>query len=119
MHRYILLFLLFGSSLLAQEGGSSGGGGGGLLSLLFPLILMFAIFYFLLILPQSRREKKRKQMLSQVRKGDRVVTTGGIIGSVHRVDEDSITLRVSGDVTLKLEKGAVRQVLSETPKPTP
>jgi preprotein translocase subunit YajC len=112
MHRAVILILLIATEAVAQESGGSGGGG--LLSLLFPLILMFAIFYFLLILPQSRREKKRKLMLSQVKRGDRVVTTGGIIGTVHRVDEDSISIKVSGDVTLKVEKGAIRQVLKES-----
>ena len=112
MRRAVIVVLLLAQNAVAQESGKSGGGG--LLSLLFPLILMFAIFYFLLILPQSRREKKRRAMLGQIKRGDRVVTTGGIIGSIHRVDEDSITIKVSGDVTLKLEKGAIRQVLKES-----
>lgn len=84
--------------------------------MLFPLIVIFAIFYFLLILPQSRQEKKRKAMLAALKKGDRVVTTGGLIGIIDKVDEQMVTLRlVPSEVKVKVEKGAIRGVLNPTP----
>ncbi len=90
----------------AQRGGAS------LVGLLFPLLILFGIFYFLLILPQQRQEKKRKEMLSKLKKGDRVVTTGGIIGTIQRIEESIVTLKVSANTNLKIEKGAIKAVLT-------
>lgn len=68
----------------------------------FPLVLMFVIFYFLLIRPQQQKEKQRKQLIAELKKGDRVVTTGGILGDVLAVHDDYIVLRI-GDKDSKLE----------------
>ena len=67
-----------------------------------PVVLIFGVFYFLLILPQQRRQKKWQQMLSELKTGDKVVTSGGLKGTVFAMKEDSITLRVPPD-NLKLE----------------
>jgi len=67
-----------------------------------PLIFIFAIFYFLLILPQQRRQKKWQQMLGELKTGDRVVTGGGLKGTIFSMKDDAITLRVPPD-NLKLE----------------
>jgi len=87
-------------------------GGGSLFSLLLPFIVFFAIFYFLLILPQSKQEKKRKQMLANLRKGDRVVTVGGIYGTITKIDGDVLSLRIAQNTTIKIERGAVKSVVS-------
>jgi len=74
-------------------GAPGGGGGGGGLSILLPLLAIMVIFYFLLIRPQQRAEKKRKEMLGQLKKGDRVITAGGIRGSVSKLyDREKIVL---------------------------
>lgn len=78
----------------------SGGGGGALLWL--PLVATFAIFYLLLILPQQKRQKKWQKMLGELKNGDRVVTSGGIRGTVIALREDHIHLRVPPD-NLRLE----------------
>ena len=78
----------------------SGGGGGALLWL--PLVATFAIFYLLLILPQQRRQKKWQQMLANLKNGDRVVTSGGIRGTVIALRDDHVHLRVPPD-NLRLE----------------
>ena len=88
--------------------------GPGLIGFLLPFLFIFAVFYFLIILPQSRQEKKRKKMLESLKKGDRVVTTGGLIGQITKVDKDIISLRISKDVVVKLEKDSVKAVLSPT-----
>ena len=67
-----------------------------------PVVLIFGVFYFLLILPQQRRQKKWQQMLSELKTGDKVVTSGGLKGTVFAMKDDSITLRVPPD-NLKLE----------------
>ena len=82
--------------LAAQATGGSG------LALFAPVLLIFGVFYFLLILPQQRRQKKWQQMLAELKTGDKVVTSGGLKGTVFAMKEDSITLRVPPD-NLKLE----------------
>ena len=86
-----------------QEGGSG--------SLLFMMIVFFAIFYFLLIRPQSKQAKEQKQMLESITKGDEVVTTGGILGRVNKVGDNFILLEISKDLEVKLQKGAVSNIL--------
>jgi len=77
------------------------GGGMGLLSLA-PLLFIFAIFYFLLIMPQQRRQKKWQAMLGELKTGDKVVTSGGIRGTIMSLKDDALVLRVPPD-NLKLE----------------
>ena len=79
----------------------SSGGGMGMLGIA-PIIFMFAIFYFLLILPQQRKQKKWQAMLGELKTGDRVVTSGGLRGSIMSIKDDAIVLRVAPD-NLKLE----------------
>jgi preprotein translocase subunit YajC len=75
--------------------------GMGLLQLA-PLIFIFAIFYFLLIMPQQRKQKKWQAMLSELKNGDKIVTSGGLRGTIISLKEDALTLRVPPD-NLKLE----------------
>jgi preprotein translocase subunit YajC len=76
-------------------------GGSGLLGIA-PLIFIFAIFYFLLILPQQKKQKKWQAMLGELKNGDRIVTSGGLRGTIISLKDDSLTLRVPPD-NLKLE----------------
>ena len=90
-------------------------GGSQLISLL-PLIAIFAVFYFLLILPNQRRQKKQQEMLVDLKSGDRVVTSGGIRGTIIGVKEDFLLLRVPPDqVKLEVQRSAV--VSREEPPP--
>jgi len=76
-----------------------------------PLIFIFAIFYFLLILPQQRRQKKWQTMLDALKTGDRVVTTGGLRGTIVALKDDSIHLRVPPDnLRVEVTKASVAQV---------
>ncbi|MBI5587190.1 MAG: preprotein translocase subunit YajC [Deltaproteobacteria bacterium] len=72
-----------------------------------PLIILFVIFYFLLIRPQQKRAKEHKAMLSQVQKGDNIITTGGIHGRVTSVNEDTISVEVAENVKIKISKEAI------------
>jgi len=76
-----------------------------------PLILLFAVFYFLMIRPQMKRQKEHKNMVAALSKGDEVVTNGGIAGKVDEVGESFITVEIAPNVKIKLQKGAVQQVL--------
>lgn len=89
-------------------------GPGGLMQTLggfVPFLLIIAIFYFLMIAPERKQRKKRDAMLAAVKKGDKVVTTGGMFATVAAVNEDSITLQVSDDVRMRFSRAAVAQVL--------
>ena len=83
-----------------------------------PFILIFVIFYFVLFLPMQRRQKKQKQMLQNLKNGDQVVTSGGIVGTVVGLNEDStIVLRVKPDnVKLVFARSAVASMLGEEKK---
>ncbi len=74
---------------------------------IFILIGMFALMYFLLIRPQQKRAKDHKKVLSELKKGDEVVTNGGIIGKVTSVDETFIDLEIDSGVTVKVQKQGV------------
>lgn len=77
-------------------------GGGSSLVMLAPLLLIFAVFYFLLILPQQKRQKKWQAMLGELKTGDKVVTSGGLRGTIMSIKDDALVLRVPPD-NLKLE----------------
>ncbi len=87
--------------------------GGGSLLTLAPLLFIFAIFYFLLIMPQQRKQKKWQLMLSELKNGDKIVTSGGLRGTIVSLKDDALTLRVPPD-NLKLEISRA-SVVSVTP----
>ncbi len=75
------------------------------------IVIFFAIMYFLMIRPQQKREKERRAMLAAVAKGDAVITTGGICGTVVGLSEDRVVLRVDENVTMEFVRGAIAQVM--------
>jgi preprotein translocase subunit YajC len=76
-----------------------------------PLIFIFAIFYFLLIMPQQRRQKKWQQMLNELKPGDKVVTSGGIRGTIISMKDDAVQLRVPPDnLRLEVTRGSISSV---------
>ena len=78
-----------------------------------PLILIFVIFYFFLIRPQQKRIKEHKLMVAALKRGDQVVTSGGIVGKVEKVfDDDKIDLIISDNVTVKVVKSTVQSLLT-------
>lgn len=95
------------------EGAPAPGPAGGLGSMLPMLIAFVAIFYFLMIRPQQKRDKARREMLAAVAKGDSVVTTGGICGTVVHLSESNVVLRVDTDVTMEFVRGAIAQVVKK------
>jgi preprotein translocase subunit YajC len=76
-----------------------------------PLIALFVIFYFLMIRPQMKRQKEHRNLVSALAKGDEVVTNGGIAGRVDEVGESFLTVEIAPSVKVKLQKGAISQVL--------
>jgi preprotein translocase subunit YajC len=83
------------------------GGQAGLLGMMWPLLLFIVIFYFLLIRPQKKRQKQHQDMLNSIKRGDQVVTAGGIYGTVRDVKDDSFILEVSDGVKIRVLKNAI------------
>lgn len=90
----------------ANPAGGEAASGTDMLMQFLPLILMFVIFWFLLIRPQQKRAKAHKQMLSELKRGDNVVTASGIIGKILEIDDEQVLLE-SGDSKLRVTRGAI------------
>ncbi|WP_152398583.1 preprotein translocase subunit YajC [Paenibacillus cellulositrophicus] len=94
--------------------GAGGSGGGGIVGLILPLVLMFAIFYFLLIRPQQKKQKTRTSMLSSLKKGDKVVTIGGLHGTIMEITDDIVVLRVNDVTKLTFDRGSISHAVSSS-----
>ena len=93
---------------------SGGDGQGSMLGTLVMFGLIFFIFYFMIIRPQQKREKQRQSMLEAVKKGDKIVTSGGIHGSVIGLEDKTLLVQVADNVKLKIERSAVALVTKES-----
>ncbi|WP_232695563.1 preprotein translocase subunit YajC [Brevibacillus daliensis] len=82
---------------------------------LLPIIIMFVIFYFLLIRPQQKRNKQRNAMLGALKKGDRVVTIGGMHGTVQDLTDDTMILKVAHNAHITFDRGSVNSILASEP----
>jgi len=98
----------------AETGGL---GGLGALGSILPFVLMFAVFYFLLIRPQQRKQKHRSAMLNQLKKGDKVVTIGGMHGTILEISDDVVVLRVNDTTKVTFDRSAVNNVSSSAAAP--
>jgi preprotein translocase subunit YajC len=101
------------STAYAQAAGGSPAGGFELMSFL-PLILIFVVFYFLLIRPQQKKLKEHKTMLDALRRGDRVVTGGGLIGTVTKVADEEVSVEIAEGVRVRVVRGTIANVLAKT-----
>ena len=108
---------MFISTAYAQAAAPVGGGGDIFMSLL-PLVMVFAIFYFLLIRPQQAKMRTHREMLENLKKGDQVVTGGGIVGKIVRIEQsdNSLVVEIAPNVQVKVVRGTVQDVLN---KPVP
>jgi len=98
-------------------GGEAGGQTGGGLGAFIPLILMFVIFYFLLIRPQQKKQKLHREMIGNLKKGDRVVTSGGLHGRITGLSDTVVTLEISEKVRVKVSRGNIAgKAETEVPK---
>ncbi len=94
----------------AMAPGQPGGGGqgaGGLFGSLVPLILIFVIFYFLLIRPQQKKAKGHRKMIEDLKKGDKVVTSGGVYGVIEAIGTNTVTLKIAENVKVKFGKAYI------------
>jgi preprotein translocase subunit YajC len=103
--------------LLAMSQPQGGSPEGSLISTLIMFTLIIAIFYFMILRPQQKRQKDRQKMLDAVKKGDKVVTSGGMHGTVAGIDEKSILVQVAENVKLKFDRTAIAAVVREGETP--
>lgn len=102
------------SPAFAQAAGQTAGLMGGIESFL-PLILIFVVFYFLMIRPQQKRMKLHKEMLGQLRRGDRVLTQGGILGTVNKVvDDKEVVVEIAEGVRVRVLRASIQDIVSKT-----
>jgi preprotein translocase subunit YajC len=101
---------VFISTAIAQTTGAAAQEPNGLLSML-PLLAVFAVMYFIMIRPQMKRQKETKAMIEALAKGDEVVTTGGVLGTITKVGESFLSVEVAKGVELQVQRGAIAQVL--------
>ncbi len=84
-----------------------GGGSGNPISSLVPFILIFAVLYLLILRPQMKKQKEQKRMIEELEKGDQVVTSGGIHGSIANIKDDILVLKIADNVKIELSRAAV------------
>jgi len=102
---------MFNLAYAMGAGGAGGAGGSGGLGAFLPLIIIFAIFYFLLIRPQQKKAKQHKQLLSELRKGDRVISSGGLHGLITGMSDEVLTVEISPKVRVKISRGSISGVI--------
>lgn len=100
------------TSLAWAQGASNGSGAGTLLSLV-PFILIFVLFYFLLILPQQKKQKELRKMLGALKKGDKVITSSGIWGTVTNLGKHTVTLQVADNTKVKVQRDSIARLRSD------
>ena len=96
-----------------QQGGQTAPPQGSILTALLPFVLVFVIFYLLIIMPQRKKQKKHQEMVGQLKPGDKIITTGGIYGTVMGVQQDKIELKIGSNVKIDITRNAVAAFLSD------
>ena len=110
----VLSFLMADAAFADGDGGLAAalGGGNGLMSFL-PIVLIFVVFYFLLIRPQQKQAKKHQQFLTDLKRGTKVVTRGGLHGVITDMDGNVLTMEIAKDVRIKISRDAVAGALTK------
>ena len=104
---------------MGQMGGAGGGAGqSGGLAAFAPIILMFVIFYFLLIRPQQKKAKTHQEMINNLKKGDRVITSGGMYGTVTSLDDTTATVEIAEKVRVKITRSSIAAITQESSAPS-
>jgi preprotein translocase subunit YajC len=98
----------------APPGDPAAGQGGSFLFSMLPFVAIIAIFYFLLIAPERKARKKREAMLKQIKKGDKVMTSGGMYGTVAGIQDEVVTLLIAEGVKVRFSRGAIQSVVEVT-----
>lgn len=104
---------MFDIAYAMGQGGAGGAQGQGGFGAFVPLILMFVIFYFLLIRPQQKKTKEHRSMIESLKKGDRIVTSGGLHGRITGISDTTLTIEIADKVRVKLNRGNVAGIAQQ------
>lgn len=117
MKIFLLSILFFVHQVFAQEAAQTATTGApkqpGAMEMLFPFILVFAIFYFLVIRPQVKRQKVHQKFISELKRGDEILTTSGIFGTIEGLTDRFVTLEVADGVSIKVLRSQIASTLSQ------
>jgi preprotein translocase subunit YajC len=112
---------MFISEALAQAANGAAGQGGGMAGLMqfAPLVLIFIVFYFLMIRPQQKRQKEHQATVRAAKRGDRIVTSGGILGVISKANEadNDVEVEIAQGVKVRVVRSAISEVLNRNPEP--
>jgi preprotein translocase subunit YajC len=100
--------------ITAMMGGAQGQGGG--MGMFVPMIIIFAIFYFMLIRPQQRKEKDRRAMIDNVKTGERVMFSGGMLGTITNTKENTVIVKIADGVKVEVARGGIQKILDKGEK---
>jgi preprotein translocase subunit YajC len=106
--------LIMISIAYAMGGGGTGAGGQGGASPIILLAVMFAIFYFLLIRPQQKKAKQHRELLASLKKGDRVISSGGLHGIVTGLSDDVVTMEIAPKVRVRVSRGSISSIYGKS-----
>jgi len=101
-------------SIIAMAPQSGQGGGGSMVTTLIMFGLIFFIFYFMILRPQQKRQKERQKLLNEMKKGDKIVTAGGIHGKIIALEDKTALVEIADNVKVKIEKASIGTVLGES-----
>jgi preprotein translocase subunit YajC len=103
-------------SIILQCAGQQGQDGGGMdiLGSMLPFLLIILVFYFLILRPQQKRQKDKRKLLESVKKGDKVITAGGLHGQVEGIEDLTVLVKISDNVKVKLEKSSITNIVGLT-----
>lgn len=96
----------------ATQGGAQGSGGSSLLQGMIPFILIFVLFYFLILRPQQKQSRELKEMKSNLKRGDNILTSGGIYGKVVNVNEDVLSVEIAKGINIKMTRSGVSAIVN-------
>ncbi|MDA8422623.1 MAG: preprotein translocase subunit YajC [Nitrospiraceae bacterium] len=105
------MFIATAYAMGAPGGGAAAPAGGGGYSSLIMMVVIFAIFYFILIRPQQKKMKEHKKMVEELKKGDRIITSGGMYATVENTTSETLTVKISEGVKVKITRGSVGAVV--------
>lgn len=103
-------------SLWIWPGPAFAEGGGNAFMAMVPMLLIFAIFYFLMVMPMRKRQKALAQMVSNLKRGDRVLTSGGLYGEVAAIEEATVLLKIADSVKVRIDKSAITGLEADSDK---
>ena len=106
---------MFVSEALAQTAGAAAPGGGGMLGIFLPLLAIFAVMWFFMIRPQQKKQKEHQAMVRAAKRGDRIVTSGGIIGQITKSNEadNDVEVEIASGVKIRVVRSAIADILNK------